>query len=144
MSRFAHAIDAACLTGGQKKDCEFYGVYIVLSRQDFISNKPSRVIKCKSSGTSCSGKAIQLNSKSVSSIIYKLSYKLSHEKPSHEPSRGRAAVTKAGRANQRNESMIKSAGISGTVYAHVTGKNGQYQSCGTPNQQRRGSPGASR
>src|SRR5690349_8742812 len=35
MSRFAHPIDAACLTGGQKKDCEFYGVYIGLSRQDF-------------------------------------------------------------------------------------------------------------
>jgi hypothetical protein len=68
MSRFAHPIDAACLTGGQKKDCEFYGVYIVLSRQDF----------------NCSGKAIQLNSKSVSSIIYKLSYKLSYEKPSYE------------------------------------------------------------
>lgn len=77
----------ARLPGRQKKDCEFYGVYIVLSRQDFVSNKPAASSNVIDSGTSSSEKAIQSNSKSVGSVIHEPSYKLSYQKLSYKPGR---------------------------------------------------------
>ena len=60
--------DKRILTGGEEKDCEFYGVYLTCQGGTSSQNKPSRVINTKASGTS-SSKSDPLN-ESDGSIIY--------------------------------------------------------------------------